>query len=154
MNLSDFLKKENFLCDIKAETKEDVFREFANLLEQNVNLKDKEGMLDAIQDREKLGSTGIGDHIAIPHAKLKELNGLVAAFGLSRKGIDFNSLDRKPVHYIFMLLASKASAVNHLKALARISRIIKSEEFRKRLFDCMDEKSMYDLFIEEDANIV
>jgi len=154
MNLSDFLKKENFLCDIKAETKEDVFREFANLLEQNVNLKNKEAMLNAIADREKLGSTGIGDHIALPHAKLKELNSLVAAFGLSRKGIDFSSLDRKPVHYIFMLLASEASAVNHLKALARISRIIKSEEFRKRLFDCMDEKSMYDLFVKEDANIV
>lgn len=154
MNLSDFFKVENLICDLKAQTKEEVFQEFADLLERNSVLKNKGGMLGAIAEREKLGSTGIGDHIAIPHAKLKELTGLTAAFGLSKKGINFNSLDRKPVHFVFLLLASENSAVNHLKALARISRIIKGETFRSRLLNCSDPKSLYDLFIEEDSKVV
>jgi PTS system nitrogen regulatory IIA component len=102
-------------------------------------------------DREKLGSTGIGDGIAIPHGKIRDLGGVVASFGRSREGVDFESIDQKPTHLFFLLVAPENSAGMHLKALARISRLLKDPNFRKKLMGAGDKDELFQIISEEDS---
>jgi len=90
-------------------------------------------MLDILLDRERLGSTGIGEGVAIPHGKMVGLKEMVISFGRSREGIDFEAMDGKPVHLFFLLMAPENSAGLHLKVLAKISRMLKDPVFRKKL---------------------
>jgi PTS system nitrogen regulatory IIA component len=108
-------------------------------------------VVEVLLDREKLGSTGIGDGIAIPHGKIKDLGGVVASFGRSPEGVDFESLDQKPAHLFFLLVAPENSAGVHLKALARISRLLKHPSFRKRLMEAENEEELFQIISEEDA---
>jgi PTS system nitrogen regulatory IIA component len=107
-------------------------------------------MVDVLLDREKLGSTGIGDGIAIPHGKLKGLESLVISFGRSRGGIDFESIDGKPVHIFFLLMAPESSTGQHLKALAKISRMLKDPEFRSDLMSAKNTEEIYRKIAEKD----
>jgi PTS system nitrogen regulatory IIA component len=100
-------------------------------------------MIEVLLDREKLGSTGIGDGIAIPHGKLKGLDSLVIAFGRSHDGIDFDSIDGKPVHIFFLLMAPESSTGQHLKALAKISRMLKDPAFRSNLMSAKSTEELY-----------
>ena len=104
--------------------------------------------------RESLGSTAIGQGIAIPHAKSDCVERLVSAFGLSAKGVDFDSLDGEPAHIFFLLVAPQDSAGPHLKALARISRLLKDKYFRDSLRSCTDDKSVIKIIIQEDEKKV
>jgi len=110
-----------------------------------------EKLTEVLLDRERLSSTGIGDGVAIPHGKLAGLPGLVAAFGVSREGLDFDAIDGKPTHLFFALLAPENSAGVHLKALARISRLFKNPAFRKAIVEAPDAQRVYDLIASEDA---
>jgi PTS system nitrogen regulatory IIA component len=101
-------------------------------------------------EREKLGSTGIGDGIAIPHGKMKGIEELVTSFGRSIKGVDFESIDNKPTHLFFLLVAPENSAGVHLKALARISRLLKDSGFRNRLMEASDRQDLFRIIAEED----
>ncbi len=100
--------------------------------------------------REALGSTAIGQGIAIPHAKSDCMTKLVAAFGLCKKGIDFDSLDGEPAYIFFLLLAPQDSAGPHLKALARISRLLKDKYFRDSLRASVDADSVIKIISQED----
>jgi PTS system nitrogen regulatory IIA component len=106
---------------------------------------------DVLLEREKLGSTGVGDGIAIPHGKLAGLQGLLAAFGRSRAGIDFQAIDGKPTHLFFVLFAPENSAGIHLKALARISRLFKTPSFRAAVVEASDAAAIHRLIADEDA---
>jgi len=119
--------------DMQAETKLDVLREFSRLLHDAGKVNDREGLTKVLVARETLGSTGIGDGVAIPHGKLGNINELVLAFGRSRKGVDFDSLDGEPAHLFFLLLAPEDAPGDHLKALARVSRLMKNRELRETL---------------------
>jgi PTS system nitrogen regulatory IIA component len=101
-------------------------------------------------DRERLGSTGIGGGIGIPHGKVKGLHSLILGFGLSRKGVNFDSMDGKPTHIFFLLLTPENSAGDHLKLLARISRILKNDPFKERLIDARSEEEVYDIIQKDD----
>jgi PTS system nitrogen regulatory IIA component len=104
-------------------------------------------------DREKLGSTGIGDNMAIPHAKHEGIEQIITVFARSRKGIDFQSLDRKPVHFVFLLLAPPASTGLHLKALAKIARLFKNPSLRENILKAEDADTINSLILEEDSKI-
>lgn len=156
MQVMDFLSKKAIITDIKSVKKEEVIRE---LVEALVNAGDIEKryrnkLIDALMARESLGSTAIGQGIAIPHAKSDCVDKLVAAFGLSRKGVDFDSLDGEPAHIFFLLVAPQDSAGPHLKALARISRLLKDKYFRDTLRSCLDEKSVIKIISQEDEKKV
>ena len=125
MKIMDFLNKKAVTADLKATDKEGVLREMVDLLASAEEIKNKEGLIKALMTRESLGSTGIGQGIGIPHAKSANVKSLVAAFGLSQKGVNFDSLDGEPVYIFFLLIAPEESAGPHLKALARISRMLK-----------------------------
>jgi len=152
MKITDFLKAEAINVDLKAEDKEGVLRELVDILVNTGQIKqaDKEEIIGILLNREALGSTGIGQGVGIPHGKSPRVKELTACFGLSRQGIDFDSLDREPVYIFFLILAPEDSAGPHLKALARIARLLKDKFFRDALRSASDEKKVFEIINEED----
>lgn len=151
MKLADVLLKDCIMPDLKAGDKRELLDEMATELCSRIEGIDRERLLEVLLEREKLGSTGIGHGVAIPHGKLKGVNGLVVAFGRSRKGLDFNAMDDKPVYLFFLIVAPENSTVVHLKTLASISRLLKDKAFRKRLKKAPDGEDIYRIIVEEEA---
>ena len=133
MKISDFLNPELILPELAARTKEEVLMELAERIARNFSGVSAEKLLRILKEREKLGSTGIGDGFAIPHGKSTAIGQMIISFGRSRAGIPFDSLDGKPAHYFFVLIAPENSAGDHLKALAKISRFLKNSLFKENL---------------------
>lgn len=133
MTLADILNENTIAVDLKAEEKEEVLIEMVNLLEQGWETKDKEDILKAIKSREELMSTGIGHGVAIPHARSNSVDRVLAAFGKSEKGLNFNALDKKPVYLLFLLIAPEDASNAHIRILARVSRLLKHNYFRELL---------------------
>jgi PTS system nitrogen regulatory IIA component len=156
MQIMDFLAKKAIVADIKSAKKEDVIRELVDALiaSGEIEKRFRNKLIDALMGREALGSTAIGQGIAIPHAKCDCVTSLIAAFGLSKKGVDFDSLDGEPAYIFFLLVAPQDSAGPHLKALARISRLLKDKYFRDSLRACADDKSIIKIISTEDEKKV
>ncbi|MFH1413356.1 MAG: PTS sugar transporter subunit IIA [Candidatus Omnitrophota bacterium] len=152
MQITDFLSKKAIVTNIKSTKKADVIKELVDALINagDVEKRQRNKVIEALMARESLGSTAIGQGIAIPHAKSDCVGKLVAAFGLSKKGVDFDSLDGESIYIFFLLVAPQHSAGPHLKALARISRLLKDKYFRDTLRACEDEKSIIKTITEED----
>jgi PTS system nitrogen regulatory IIA component len=152
MKITDFLSKEAILMDIKAAKKEGAIKELVEALvgAGDIDKGDRARLIEALMARELLGSTAIGQGVAIPHAKTEDVKKLVAAFGLSKKGVNFDSLDGEPAYIFFLLVAPQDSAGPHLKALARISRLLKDKYFRDNLRACTDEKAIIEIITQED----
>ncbi len=150
MNIQDMLKKEFIIEDLKSRTKKEVLVELADVFLRDDTDIDRSAVIEVLLEREKLGSTGIGDGIAIPHGKLAGLEKLVVSFGRSVAGVDFDSMDGGPVHIFFLLLAPENSAGLHLKALARISRMLKDVSFRESLIKAETSEDIYNLIVEKD----
>lgn len=155
MKIVDFLSKKAILADIKSAKKEEVVKELVDALVAagDIEKNNRNKIIDALMERESLGSTAIGQGIAIPHAKTDCVNKLVGAFGLSKKGVDFDSLDGEPAYIFFLLLAPQDSAGPHLKALARISRLFKDKYFRDSLRACEDDKAIVKTIASEDEKL-
>ncbi len=152
MQILDFLNPKAICTDLGVADKKGVIKELLDLLIKSgdINAKDRDRILDVIMERESLGSTGIGLGIGIPHGKSEYVNKLVAAFGISKKGVNFDSLDGEPVYIFFLLLAPQDTAGPHLKALARISRLLKEKYFRDALKRASDPKEVAGIIKEED----
>ena len=152
MQIMEFLSKKAILADIKSTKKEEVIKELVDALVAagEIEKRCRNKLIDALMTRESLGSTAIGQGIAIPHAKSDCVDKLIAAFGLSKKGVDFDSLDGEPAYIFFLLVAPQDSAGPHLKALARISRLLKDKYFRDSLRACTDDKSILKIIAGED----
>ena len=133
MNLSDLLSKEVIRIPLKNTEKNKIIEEMVDILAQNNKLKDRQSVLDDVLERERVMSTGMGDGVAIPHAKSEGVDKLVSAFGITEKDVDFKSIDEKPVRLIFLLVGPVNQTGPHLKALSRISRLMHRKEFRDRL---------------------
>jgi PTS system nitrogen regulatory IIA component len=148
----DFLSKKAIITDIKSVKKEDVLKELVDALISagDIEKRHRNKLIEALMGREALSSTAIGQGIAIPHAKSDCVSKLLAAFGLSKKGVDFDSLDGEPAHIFFLLVAPQDTAGPHLKALARISRLLKDKYFRDTLRNCTDDKSVIKIIAKED----
>jgi PTS system nitrogen regulatory IIA component len=150
MNIRDALRETCVIADLKGETKEEVLRELVSSLKEMGLIENVEEAVKVILDREKLGSTGIGDGVAIPHGKMKKLQNVLCAFGRSSKGISFGAVDGQPVHIFFLLLAPEESTGLHLKMLSRISRIVRDASFRKKLMEEVKAPQVYKDIVEED----
>lgn len=150
MKITEILKKGFILEELKAKSKREVLVELAGAFAKGKPEFDSDAMLHVLLEREKLGSTGIGDGIAIPHGKLAGLEEMIAAFGRSREGVDFEAMDGKPVHLFFLLMAPENSVGQHLKALAKISRMIKDEAFRKKLLAAKECDELFQVLAEKD----
>ncbi len=133
MKIFDFLSDETIEVDLKAKNKKDVIEELVERLVKAGKVRNKEPVVKTLMEREELGSTGIGHGVAIPHGKSSLVKELVAAFGRSPQGIEFDALDGEPVYLFFLLVAPEGEAGAHLKALAKISRLLKDKYFRQAL---------------------
>ncbi|RLA80511.1 MAG: PTS sugar transporter subunit IIA [Deltaproteobacteria bacterium] len=150
MKIVEILDEGAIVEEISSRDKKGVLEELVGVLVKEGRVPDGKEAIQVLLEREKLGSTGIGEGIAIPHGKLPDLKNVVCAFGRSRSGIDFEAVDNRPVHLFFLLLAPENSAGEHLKALARISRLLKDNHFRQRLLEAKDKKEIYEIIVEED----
>jgi len=151
MKIEEILAEELVLPDLNARTKVDVLVELATAIARRHPELDRERLVQALEDRERLNSTALGEGVAIPHGKLPGIKRVFAAFARSRQGVDFQSLDGEPTHLFFLLVAPEDSAGAHLKALARISRLLKDETFRTRLMQAPDAHTLFETIQQEDA---
>jgi PTS system nitrogen regulatory IIA component len=151
MKITDILSPDMVIPELKGTTKPDVLNELAKLLASRYKEISLSELMAVLAERERLGSTAIGDGIAIPHGKLKGVKKITGAFGRHTAGVDFDSLDGNPSQLFFVLLAPEDSASLHLKALARVSRLLKDNSFREHLLAAKDANGLYDLIKEEDS---
>ncbi|WDP88668.1 MAG: PTS sugar transporter subunit IIA [Desulfobacter sp.] len=149
MKISDILNKDSIIADLAAENKTGVIRELAEAVAPAAGAG-SDAIATVLMERESLGSTGIGGGIAIPHGKLEGVESVTVGFGLSRKGIDYNSLDNRPVHIFFLLLTSENSSGGHLKVLAQISKLLKMDQFKTRLKTAESVEEIYEIIMEQD----
>jgi len=151
MKVVDFLRPDLVISELGAAAKGDVLAEMSRHLARFQPGIDPESLRKVLEERELLASTAIGDGIAIPHGKLDSVEQLVGALGRSVRGLEFDSIDGKPTHLVFMLVAPSSSTGMHLKALARLSRLFRDADFRRRLIEAADAPAMYRVIAEEDA---
>src|SRR5205807_5565892 len=151
MKITDILSEDLVLPALAGRSKGEVIEELAGAVARRYREEvDRAKLVQALEDRERLNSTALGEGVAIPHGKLPGLRRVVAAFGRSPAGVDFQSLDGKPTYLFFLLVAPEDSAGAHLKALARISRLLKDEAFRRRLVEAGAANDLYAIIREED----
>ncbi len=150
-NIRELLQNDVVLDEIRATDKLGVIREFAFHLQSTGKVADAEALVRVLVERESLGSTGIGDGIAIPHGKMDRIREMIVAFGRSRGGVDFQSRDLKPAHLFFLLVTPADMPGEHLKMLARISRILKNPVLRESLIHAADRQDLQRLICEEDG---
>jgi nitrogen PTS system EIIA component len=149
MKISQILKKESIVDDLKATTKHGIIRELSEAVAPTARIP-AEDIAAVLMERESLGSTGIGGGIAIPHGKLKAMTDIILGFGRSRAGVEYDSLDGRPVHIFFLLLTPENSTGGHLKVLAQISKLLKMEHFKQELKTAETIEDIYDLILEQD----
>ena len=153
MRVIDILAEDLVIPQLQSTTKNEVLHELAQHLATQRSEIRAENLVAVLLDRERLGTTAIGEGIAIPHGKLPGLKGVLAVFGRSQIGIDCHSLDGQPTKLFFLLVAPEESAGIHLKALARVSRLLKDKAFRERLLQGTSRTALYQVICEEDARL-
>jgi PTS system nitrogen regulatory IIA component len=153
MRISEFLSPEAVIAELSSSSKHGALVELCAPLTSVQAGLPAERLVDVLEQREKLGSTGIGEGVAIPHGKMAQLPRLIASFGVSHQGVNFDAIDGKPTHLFFALLAPENSAGIHLKALARISRLFKNPQFRESILAAKSASEIYSLISLEDSRI-
>ena len=150
MKILDFLNEEWVVPDLQGTDKSSVLRELSGVLVKPSQVTSQDELFHVLAEREKLESTGIGEGIGIPHGRLKKLKTFFVAFGRSAKGVDFDSIDRKPTFLFFLVLAPENAAVNNLKLLGRIVTLLKDTSFKRRLMESSTRKELFQHISEED----
>lgn len=150
MKLSEILSQDHIIPDLRAKDKKGVLEELVDVIVSHDPSLDKGSLVKVLLERERLGSTGIGDGIAIPHGKFRGLKHPVISFGRSLEGLDFDSMDGQPAFLFFLLVAPENSASIHLKALAKIAKILKNSSFRNALMQAPTRKELYKTIIQND----
>jgi fructose-specific phosphotransferase system IIA component len=150
--LTDLLSPERIKIPLVSTTKDDLLRELVDVAADRAEVQDREEVLRAVQDREEVLSTGIGHGVAIPHGKSASVSDLVLVAGVAPQGIDFEALDGQPVNLFFMLVGPESAAGQHVKALSRISRLLRRESFRLRLIAASHADEFYAVLAEAEAS--
>lgn len=150
MKIMDYLNEESVIPALQGTDKRTILKELSSVLVKPCQAASVEELLQVLLDREKLGSTGIGEGIAIPHGRLKKLKNFFISFGRSPQGVDFDSIDQKPSQLFFLVMAPENSAVDNLKLLSRIVTLLKEPSFKKRLMEAHSQKELFQIISEED----
>ena len=151
MKIMDFLSQDAIIVDLKSTDRKSAIIELVEILKDTKKVKKTDEITNVILEREKLGSTGIGQGIAIPHGKINILQKQIGVLGISRKGIEFNSLDGEPVHIIFLLVGPIEVTGQHLKALSKISRLFKNKFLRQAIRDAVTPEEITKIIQQEDT---
>jgi PTS system nitrogen regulatory IIA component len=150
VKITDFLTVDTVIPSLNSQEKNAVLRELAQALVANYHGLDQQKVIEVLRERERISTTAIGEGVAIPHGKLADVERVLGMFARSVEGVDFASLDGGPTHLFFVLIAPENAAADHLKALARISRLLKDEAFRRRLVAGKNSQEIYQLIATED----
>jgi PTS system nitrogen regulatory IIA component len=153
MKLSEILKPEDIIANLNAHDKKGVLEELSGVITDQEPSLNKGYLLQVLLERERLGSTGIGEGIALPHGKVNKLDRLLVSFGRSLDGLSFDSIDDQPAYLFFLLVAPENSAGAHLQALAKISRVLKDSSFRQRLMAAKSRDEIYRIIVEKDQEV-
>ncbi len=151
MKIVELIKRDMIVPALIAREKRTILDELATHVASQHSRIDRGALIRVLVDRESLASTAIGEGVAIPHGKLSSVNEIVACLGRAPGGVDFDSMDGQPTFLFFVLVAPENSTGAHLKALARISRVFKDTEFRRRLLLADDADAMFRVIAEEDS---
>lgn len=154
MKVSELLKPEFVIADLKGETKEEIINELVDLFKSDVRVEDIEKVRTAVIDREKVMSTGVGKGFAIPHGKTNAVKEIIGAFGRIKDGIDYESLDGNQVNLVFLLVGKDNLISTHIKLLSRISRLMNKDDFRHRLLWAENSEDIVKLFSEEEEHFL
>ena len=152
--IDEILKKESVIADLLADNKVEVIKEMTQCLKKNNFIKNDQALFETLMEREKLGSTGIGENVAIPHGKSDEVTQIITVLARSKKGVEFESLDQKPVHFVCMVIAPAHSTGQHLKVLARVSRIFKNQGIREEILEAENSDTIYSILMNEDSKFI
>ncbi len=150
MKILDYLKESWIIPELKGKDKTSILRELSEVLVQPCGVSSSEELLTILQEREKLGSTGIGEGVAIPHGRLRKLRQFIISFGRSVQGVDFDAIDHRPCQLFFLVMAPENSASDNLHLLARIANLLKDASFKKRLMEAKTQRELYEIISEED----
>jgi len=150
MKLSEILEENNIISDLKASDKNGVLEELTETISSRDSSIDKAALVKVLVERERLGSTGIGDGVAIPHGKLSSVTRPIISFGRSKQGLDFDSMDGQPAYLFFLIVAPENSSGFHLQVLAKIAKILKNSAFRKKLMGAANREDLYQTIIQTD----
>jgi nitrogen PTS system EIIA component len=150
MKLSEILQPECIIANLNAHDKKGVLEELSGVITDQEPSLNRGYLLQILLERERLGSTGIGEGVALPHGKVNKLDRLLVSFGRSPEGLSFDSIDDQPAYLFFLLVAPENSAGAHLQALAKISRVLKDSNFRQRLMDAKSKDEIYRIIVEKD----
>ena len=153
MKISDVLERKTVIPNLQARSKPEVIRELAENLAAAYPSINDEKLIEVLLEREKLCSTAVDSGVAIPHAKMSGISDIIAGFGRSKEGIDYDSLDSKLTHLFIILVAPETSIGGHIQLLARISKIFKNPELRAKLMTLETQEEIYDSLITEDARL-
>ncbi|RKX60633.1 MAG: PTS sugar transporter subunit IIA [Thermodesulfobacteriota bacterium] len=153
VKILDFLCDRCIIPDLNTKSKEEALAGLAKRVAEIEPALDQDAVLSVLNEREQLGSTGIGDGVAIPHGKLPELDHMLILVGRSLEGIPFDAMDNRPVHIMFLLLAPDNSATPYLKLLAQVSRVLKTREVHKRIMEAPDASSIKKIIEEIDDQV-
>ena len=150
MRLQEIIEEKNIIPELKARDKIGVLERLAELISTQEPSIDKNDLVKVLVERERLGTTGIGDGVAIPHGKLSGVKQPIVSFGRSKEGLDFDSMDGQPAYLFFLLVAPENSSGAHLQVLAKIAKILKSSAFRKKLMEATTKEEIYQTIIQTD----
>ncbi len=152
MKIGDILTEDMVVTGLDGSTKDEIIDAMIELVGKSPKVLDKEKVREAIFEREKIMSTGVGNGFAIPHGKTDAVSDIVAAFAVTAEPIDYQSLDEKPVRLVFLLVGKDNMVGPHIKLLSRISRLMNKEEFRKRLTELKTPQEILETFKKEEAS--
>jgi len=150
MKLPEIIEENNVIPELRAKDKKGVLEELAEAISRHEPSIDKGTLVKVLVERERLGSTGIGDGVAIPHGKMNGVSRPIISFGRSKQGLDFDSMDGQPAHLFFLLIAPEDSSSVHLQVLAKIAKILKNRDFRKKLMEPGTKKELYQTIVQTD----
>jgi len=152
MKVSELLTPAVVISDLKGDKKEDVINELIDLFKNDGRVNDIEKVRDAVLEREKIMSTGVGKGFAIPHGKTNSITDIIAAFGRTKRPIDYNALDNQPVHLVFLLVGKDNLVSKHIKLLSRISRMMNKDDFRNKLLEAVSVDEILGIFRKEEES--
>ncbi len=153
MQLSEIIIKQNIIPTLKAKDKKSVLEELAESIARQEHSVEKNALVKVLMEREQLGTTGIGDGVAIPHGKLSNIDQPLISFGRSKDGLDFDSMDGQPSYLFFLLVAPDNSSGIHLQVLAKIAKILKNNDFRNELMAATSSEELYRTIIRTDQEL-
>jgi fructose-specific phosphotransferase system IIA component len=152
MKVSDLLNVNFIIAELKGNEKEDTINELIDLFKDDTRVIDLERIRTAVLEREKIMSTGVGKGFAIPHGKTNAVNDILAAFGKTKRPIEYQALDNQPVHLVFLLVGKDNLVSTHIKLLSRISRMMNKDEFRAKLIESSSAEEIINIFKKEEEN--